>query len=213
MLSPLRVAGKKKVMLYAPHLGLKTNNNLEVIYLCVVGLFMAVIVAGNVALFCQIPRSNRCHMGARWAVCQGEDEEEGKTCSTLRMLLRKSLLGNYRKNRELVKKREKLLWSHWVEVKVNSPLKIKALQPRREENCGWEGWGPVTGVWCHTATSDRYCGSRQMSNWSIFALTGFDSVILWCRNNVRVMFMEGIFQRCSASTQAAGYLTHNLPML
>lgn len=213
MLSPLWVAGKKKAMLYAPHLGLKTNNNLEVISLCVVRLFMAVIAAGNVALFCQIPRSNRCHMGARWAVCQGEEEEEGKTCSTLRTLLRKSLLGNYRKNRELVKKREELLWSHWVEVELNSPLKIKALQPRREEKHGREGWAPVTGVWCHTATSDWRCVRRQMSNWSISALTGFDSVILWCRNNVSVMFMEGIFQRCSASAWAADYLTRNLLVL
>lgn len=32
---------------------------------------MAVIATGNVALFCQIPHSKRCHMDARWAVCQG----------------------------------------------------------------------------------------------------------------------------------------------
>lgn len=34
-------------------------------------LFTAVIATGNVALFCQIPHSKRCHMDARWAVCQG----------------------------------------------------------------------------------------------------------------------------------------------
>lgn len=50
------------------------KKNLELISLSVVALFIAMIATGNVALFCPIPQSECCHMGAIWDLCHRADQ-------------------------------------------------------------------------------------------------------------------------------------------
>lgn len=125
----------------------KTKTNLEVISLCVIALFMAVIATGSVALFCQIPRSKHHHVGARWAVCQAARGGGGGGKALLHpanAAERKPARQLLEKNRELVKKWEKYLWSHWVEVELSLPLETQNSSGMGKEM--WlEGWARVVG--------------------------------------------------------------------
>lgn len=58
----------------------------------------------------------------------------------------------------------------------------------------------------------EFAGTARWVTW-VFSCLQDLTVILWCCNNVSIMFMEGISQRYSESAWAANYMAHNFPVL